>query len=244
MRTFPLVLASLLSATFGNLAAEQLPEMRPALLGDGPRSLVNLINTEYLIKKGQPDAMVMFSCAVGTTGRGGDMVAYRGTPNSDPLAEAAIDACPKAIFIPAVYHHQNVNTLLAGTIIFRTVNGKPHLRIYLNQESEHLLRGDDFIAPQWIAVPGEKFKGFGPPPNPYGLAATVVVRITADATGKLLDSKLVFETPPGKGFGATVMNKMGEITFLPGYLHGQPVACSANWHLLYHRRDIARWKSN
>src|SRR5205809_6423128 len=39
-----------------------LPEFRPALIGTGPDSLINRIDTADLIKKGQKDGAVMFSC--------------------------------------------------------------------------------------------------------------------------------------------------------------------------------------
>ena len=45
-----------------------LPELRPAQLGTGPDSLINKIDTADLIKKGQKDAAVMFSCLVAPTG--------------------------------------------------------------------------------------------------------------------------------------------------------------------------------
>src|SRR6266513_3497152 len=41
---------------------------RPALLGTGPNSLVNRINTQELIKKGQKNASIMFCCSVKNTG--------------------------------------------------------------------------------------------------------------------------------------------------------------------------------
>src|SRR5207237_5930885 len=44
-----------------------LPEFRPALLGTGPDSLINKIDTADLIKKGQKDAAIMFSCHLAPT---------------------------------------------------------------------------------------------------------------------------------------------------------------------------------
>ena len=43
------------------LITENLPEYRPALLGQGKQSLVNLINIESLYKRGQRGATIMFS---------------------------------------------------------------------------------------------------------------------------------------------------------------------------------------
>src|SRR2546430_17340718 len=45
-----------------------LPEFRPALLGTGPDAMINKIDTADLIKKGQKDAAVMFSCLVAPPG--------------------------------------------------------------------------------------------------------------------------------------------------------------------------------
>jgi len=174
MRAFPLFCVSFLLISLGNLCAEQLPEMRPALLGTGPRSLVNLIDTDFLMKRGQTDAMVMFTCSVTDLGYSYDTVTFRGTPNSNPLAEEAVNKSARAIFIPAVYQHKNRHSVILGTIIFRVIQGKPHLRIYLNQEKEHLLHGNDFISPQPIFFQGQKFKGFEYPQRGIGFSATVV----------------------------------------------------------------------
>ena len=65
------------------------------------------------------------------------------------------------------------------------------------------------------------------------LSGTVCVKLDTDAAGKLLDSKVTYESPAGLGFGAAVMDKLPKITFLPGYLHGQPVACSTTWQILF-----------
>src|SRR5215212_301990 len=69
--------AALLFLSFGSLSAETLPEFRPALLGHGRRSMVNLINAESLMKRGQGDAIVMFSCGVSALA-----TAIRCSPNS------------------------------------------------------------------------------------------------------------------------------------------------------------------
>src|SRR6266516_7346987 len=71
-------------------ATPALPEFRPALLGTGLDSLINRIDTADLIKKGQKDAAIMFSCLVAPTG---DIVrsgAYRGTPGSKLLSEEVL----------------------------------------------------------------------------------------------------------------------------------------------------------
>jgi len=62
-----------------------LPEFRPALIGTGPDSLINRIDTADLIKKGQKDAAVMFSCLVAPTGYIIRSSAYRGSRGSELL---------------------------------------------------------------------------------------------------------------------------------------------------------------
>src|SRR5438128_2168027 len=59
-----------------------LPEFRPALLGTGPDSLINKIDTADLIKKGQKDAAIMFSCLVAPTGDVVRSAGYCGTRGS------------------------------------------------------------------------------------------------------------------------------------------------------------------
>src|SRR5438552_15500122 len=67
MRPSKLIVAAVLAGLIApstNLRAENLPESRPALIGSGPNSLVNLINTDELFRKGQRDAWVMFECII------------------------------------------------------------------------------------------------------------------------------------------------------------------------------------
>jgi hypothetical protein len=244
MRVFPRLCGFFLLLSLSSLCAEQLPEMRPALLGTGPKSLINLIDTESLMKRGQTDALVMFSCGVGASGHCYTTITYRGTPNSTPLAEETVYKCDRAIFIPAVYQHKTRDALISGSIIFEVINGKPHLRIYLNQETGHLKQRDDFISPQAVFIYDAKYKLFQFPQKGRGFSGTVVVTLNVDATGKLNSSKLVFESPPGRGFGDEVMSKIGSNTFLPGYLHGKPVACSATLQLLTRPYGRTHWKTD
>ena len=226
-------LSCLLLTLLGQARAEQLPEMRPALIGSGPRSMVNMIDTERLMKRGQKDAMVMFTCLVTSTGWSPDMVVYRGTPGSDALAEATLNTGTNAIFTPAIYAHQKRDAWVSGTVVYRVINGKPHLRIYLNQESDRISHGEDFIAPQRVWIPDKDLnhKGWRLYPM-FGYSATVVIRICVDANGNLQDANLVFETPQGKGFGTQWLSYILDATFLPGYLHGTSVACSANFQIV------------
>src|SRR5438128_565121 len=111
-----------------------LPEFRPALIGTGPDSLINRIDTADLIKKGQKDGAVMFSCLVAPTG---DIVrsgAYRGTVGSELLERELLKRLANEKFIPAIHNHQPVIAIFYGTVTFAVVNGKPRLRIFANQQ--------------------------------------------------------------------------------------------------------------
>lgn len=231
MRWFALFWCLLLGLS-SPLKAEQLPEMRPALIGSGPRSLVDMINTERLMKRGQKDAMIMFTAPVGDNGQCPVIFVYRGTPDSDTLADEVMRCTDNnnVVFIPALYNHKKHFASVSGTIIYRVKEGKPHLRIFLNQESDRILRGEDFIAPQPVWIDDGKHQYYNYPA--HGYSATVVVRITVDASGKLQKQELVFETPKGKGFARMWMSHLPEETFLPGYLNGKPIACSANYQMI------------
>src|SRR5438093_11170687 len=81
-------------------ATPALPELRPALLGAGSDSLINKIDTADLIKKGQKDAAVMFSCLVAPTGDVVRSAAYRGTRGSELLEQEVLKRLVHAKFIP------------------------------------------------------------------------------------------------------------------------------------------------
>jgi hypothetical protein len=215
------------------VGAEELPDMRPALLGNGPNSLINIIDTKKLMEKGQGDAIVYFSCFVSDNGEGYEMVTYRSTPKSEALAEEAIDKSERSRFIPAVYGHRKRYAEVRGSIVYGVINGKPRLRIYLNQEQEHLKHGDDFISPQWVYL-WEKSNLRTMQYPQFGIySATVGVKMDLDASGKMKDSKVAFESPAGRGFGETVMKKIRDFTFLPAYQRGKPVASTTTWWLTF-----------
>src|SRR6266511_718686 len=113
-----------------------LPEFRPALLGTGPDSLVNKIDTADLIKKGQKDAAVMFSCLVAPTGDVVRSAAYRGTRGSELLEQEVLRRLVNAKFIPALHNHQPVIAVFYGTATFAVVNGKPRLHSCANRQRE------------------------------------------------------------------------------------------------------------
>src|SRR6058998_2358097 len=107
-----------------------LPEFRPALLGTGPDSLINRIDTAGLIKQGQKDAAIMFSCSVKKDGTVLSVSTYRGTPDSKLLEQEILkklSAAANPKFIPAIYNHMPVGAIYYGTVTFAIVNDKPRL---------------------------------------------------------------------------------------------------------------------
>src|SRR6267154_6394844 len=67
-----------------------LPEVRPVLVGTAPNSLINTMDTADLIKKGQKEAAVMFSCLVAPSGEVVRSGAYRGTRGSQLLEQEVL----------------------------------------------------------------------------------------------------------------------------------------------------------
>jgi TonB family protein len=225
MRKFPLVSALSLLGLIGSVHAA---DFRPAVLIQGKTSLVNLIDQDALMKHGQVNAMVHFTTAVsqkGDTRRYWTRVSG-GTPNSELLTKEVIGKIDRSFFDPAIYRGTPQTVVIFGTVIFTVVEGKPHLRIYLNQETEDLKRGSDFIAPQLVLLPGTKFKGFEWPQKAAGASAMVGVRMDIDINGKITGMKLEYESRKGMDFGGQAMMNLKDATFLPGFRNGKPVSCS------------------
>src|SRR6266480_5592213 len=183
-----------------------LPMYRPALLGTGPGALINRIETAGLVKQGQKDAAVMFSCSVKRDGTVLSVSTYRGTPDSklleqEVLKKLAAAANPK--FVPAIYNHIPVDAIYYGTVTFAIMNDKPRLRIFSNQEREELRKESDFIGPQPFWGEDSKFNGFHYPSResaPVDVDGSAELALKVDATGNLQDLKLLSEQPPFLGF--------------------------------------------
>src|SRR4029077_4497449 len=135
------------------------PMYRPIVLGKGANSLVNKIDTAALMKGGQKDALIMFTCLVDKNGKMVESAVYRTTPNSDLLQRELRRSLLEAEFIPAVYDHNPVNAVYYGTVSFVVVEGKPRLRIFSNQEYPELKQESDFIGPQPIFGEQSRFTG-------------------------------------------------------------------------------------
>src|SRR4030095_4570751 len=148
-----------LSSTFPTEAEPPLPRFRPAVLGSGPDSLVNRIDTQDLLKKGQKDGAIMFCCRVATTGDVVSYTTYLPLPGSDLLEAEVHKRLDKARLAPAIYEHKPVEVLFYGTVFFSVVDGKPKLHIFANQEAAACKAANDFIGPQPVIGADSKFTG-------------------------------------------------------------------------------------
>ena len=217
----------------------KLPMYRPVLLGTGPDALINRIDTAGLIKQGQKDAAIMFSCSVKKDGAVLSVSTYRGTPDSklleqEVLKKLSLAANPK--FIPGIYNHIPVDAIYYGTVMFTIVNDKPRLRIFSNQEREELKKESDFISPQPFWGGDSKFNGFRYPSNetaPVMVNGSAELALKVDATGNLQDLKLLSEQPPFLGFGAAAFEDMSKAKFIPAFRDGKPVACDVKIPIYY-----------
>jgi hypothetical protein len=213
----------------------KLPEFRPALIGTGPDSLTDRIDTVDLIKKGQKEAAVMFSCLVAPTG---DIVrsgTYRGTRGSELLEQELLKRLANTKFIPAIHHHQLVIAIFYGTVKFAVVNGKPRLRIFANQQLAELDKESDFIDPQPYVGQDSKFTGIHYPETGTTVAVTGVVdlALNVDARGNLKSMQVVSEEPPLLGFGEAAMSDFDGAKFIPAFRNGQPVESDVKIQVYY-----------
>jgi TonB family protein len=216
-----------------------LPEFRPALIGSGPNSLINTIDAADLIKKGQKEAAVMFSCLVAPTG---DIVrsgVYRGTLHSELLEQELLKRLATAKFIPAIHNHQPVIAVFFGTVKFAVADGKPRLRIFANQQLQELDKETDFIDPQPYVGQDSNFTGIQYPETGSTVKLTGVVELAlnVDARGNLENIQVVSEEPPLLGFGNAALSDFGGAKFIPAFRNGQPVESSVKIPVYYKKPD-------
>jgi TonB family protein len=213
----------------------KLPEVRPALIGTAPNSLVNTIDTADLIKKGQKEAAVMFSCLVAPSGEIVRSGAYRGTSGSELLEQELLKRLLTAKFIPAIHNHEPVIAVFYGTVKFAVVNGKPRLRIFANQQLNEVDNETDFIDPQPYVGQDSKFIGLRYPDTGSTVAVTGVVELAldVDARGNLKNIQVLSEEPPLLGFGNAALSDFSGAKFIPAFRKGQPVECNVKIPLYY-----------
>ena len=219
--------------------AAGLPMFRPVLIGQGPSALINRIDEQELVRKGQKDALVMFLCAVKKDGEVEWSATYGGTPDSDFLKQELqkrISPASNPKFIPAVHDHHLVDAIYYGTVTFRLVNGKPRLRIFSNQEAAELEKEHDFIGPQPFFGDGSGFTGFHYPEMESGrvqVDGKVELKMKVDATGNLQEINVVSEDPSLLGFGDAALKDFRDAKFIPAFRDGKPVECEVTLPVFY-----------
>jgi hypothetical protein len=208
---------------------------RPALVGNGPDALINQIDFRDLFQKGQKDAGMMFACTVEKSGTISWYSIYRATPNSDLLQAEVTRRLETAKFTPALYKKEPVAVVFFGTVVYFVKDGKPHLRIYANQESEELNKRNDFIGPQPYFGGESTFSGLNYPyPDlPVPVAGLVDVTMAVDVTGKLKDIQLLSENPPVLGFGDAALASLRFAKFIPAFRNGKPVESKVTLSIYY-----------
>jgi TonB family protein len=219
--------------------ATGLPMFRPVLIGPGSTSLINRIDEQDLVRKGQKDALVMFLCMVKKDGGVEWSATYGATPDSDLLKQELqrrISPAANPRFIPAVHDHQLVDAIYYGTVTFRVVNGKPRLRIFSNQEAGELEQEHDFIGPQPFFGEGSGFTGLNYPQLESGrvpVDAKVMLKMKIDANGNLQEINVVSEEPPLLGFGDAALKDFKDAKFIPAFRDGKPVQCEVTLPVFY-----------
>ena len=214
--------------------ATALPKYRPALLGSGPFSVINRIDTQELMRQGQKDATISFCCTVSKTGEIGHAWAYRASPDSAALEKDLLFCLDTAVFVPAVYEHEPVYVLFYGTVTFKVVNGKPRLRIFANQEAEELKKESDFVGPQPFVGRGSKFEGLHYPTQlTESLSGLAELAVKVDADGNMKELRLLSEYPPLAGFGRAAAEDFRVARFIPAFRDGKPVECSITLPVYY-----------
>jgi hypothetical protein len=216
-------------------ASAKLPQYRPALLGTGPYSVINRLDTAGLIRDGQKDGQLFFCCSVDREGVIANTWTYRQSPDSKLLERELVRCLDTAVFVPAVYNHERVPVLFYGTVTFKVVDGKPRLRIFENQEAEELKKESDFIGPQPFVGKDSKFEGLHYPNDAVTseLSGIVELAMKIDATGAMKDLQIVSEYPPLVGFRRAAAEDFRVASFIPAFREGKPVECSITLPVYY-----------
>jgi hypothetical protein len=228
MRAFAFSVVALLSIVdLAKLQAAE-PQFRPALIGNGPNALVNRIDTKKLMEKGERDALLMFTCRVSRSGQAGGRNIPRQTTGSKLLEEQVGLALAKCRFIPAIYNRERTDVIFSGTVLFMVIDGKPHLRIYANQNRDDVNKGNDFIAPQVVenTVDYAGIKWDLPPRPGYHPSGRVDLSVTVDANGNQKGMKVILDEHPGEGYGETARKAYAKTKWIPGFRNGRAVECT------------------
>jgi hypothetical protein len=214
------------------------PRFRPAVLGSGTDALINRIDREALLQKGQKDGAVMFSAIVSETGHAIGAWTYRGTPESEALVDEVEKQLVGVKFTPPIYNHQPVKVLIYGTILFNPAD-KPHVWIFLNQDPQELKRRSDFIAPQPVIGGDSNFRGLHPPEGvPIAISGFAGVNLEVDANGALQKFQVINEEPALLGFADATYEDFEGAKFIPAFRSGDPVESDTAMIICYKADEI------
>lgn len=238
-RSLPVVV---LTSLVTHLQGAPLPQVRPAVFAPGQRALINLINAEGLMKRGQKDGLVMFDLLVTRLGTPAVPYTYRGTAGTDKLADEVLGQMRRSAWLPAVKGGQPKATIVFGTVVFAIVDGKPRVRIYLNQEERELMKQSDFIAPQLVVEQGQPFR-LEWPAAAESRSGTVVVAVNVDRGGVVGNARLTYEEPKGHGFGGELMRNIHKAEFIPAFRNGQPTATQFEMPYFFRAGIGWNWKT-
>jgi hypothetical protein len=227
-RTFASLIATTLIAS-NAVFAQNSADMQPALVGSGPKSLVNLINAKHLMDRGVQHGALFFMARVDPNGFPSYSKVWGMTKETEALRDELRERLAEARFVPAVYNHQHVYAWFYGTLAFSVTDGKPHLRIFANQELPELQKESDFIAPQPIWLPG-KIYDYAKLKDPFGSwmskdkpGATDLL-LSVDASGHIKDVRVERVDPPDKkAYADEALKRVQQWLCLPAYRNGKPV---------------------
>ncbi len=222
-------LIAIAAGSSSSLCAQDSSSMHPALVGSGPRSLVNLINTKHVMGRGVKHGALFFMARVDPNGFPSYSKVWGMTKETEPLRDELRQRLSEARFIPAVYNRQHAWAWFYGTLAFSVTDGKPHLRIFANQELPELQKESDFIAPQPIWLPGKNYD-YAKLKDPFGSWMTddkpgiADLLLNVDAAGKIKDVRLERVDPADKkAYGEEAVKIAQQWLCLPAYRNGRPV---------------------
>ena len=217
---------------------------RPALIGKGPKSVVNLIDKEKLLQRGQQDGVVMFDATIEDDAQGSvSLVWCHGPPEVKVLKAEVQNALLHASFVPAMIDRERVSVVFHGAAIFAVRNGRPYLQVFANQDPDELAKQADYIQPQLIygSYDWDAAKPLLEVVRRHTRTGHAILSITVDADGRLRERHLLREDPAGLNIGAAAMKAYAAARFIPGFRDGKPVTCTfqENWAVRGYR--YRRW---
>jgi hypothetical protein len=236
--TFAIALATLHIAPAADVEVAgknaKLPEFRPAVLGSGPDSLINRIDSADLLRKGQKDGAILFCSVVNAKGEATASWTYKGMPGTEALDSELGRKLDHVKYAPAIYNHQYVGVMLFGTLVF-SASDNPHVHIFLNQDPKEFGVGSDFIGPQPVYGADSKFSGL----HIEGVhlevpvTGTVEMRLVVNDKGKLTAGAILGEDPPLLGFAQQAADDFEHASFIPAFRDGDPADCDTRIHICY-----------